>query len=120
MKNILFLLLISHIFFTACSDECEKENPTVVLVNNGLTKADIQIKTSGGNTENINNILPGESSEKRSFATGRIEFTIAIQGVQDPVEYNLSTSYCTEYTVSINEDNTITGSARKIEKLTVL
>ncbi len=63
----------------SCSNECENENPTLVLVNNGTDKADIQIKTSGGNTENINNIEPGTSSEKRSFARGDIEFTISIK-----------------------------------------
>ena len=120
MKKISFLFFMGLVLFVACSDDCEKEDPTVVLVNNGLTKADIQIKTSGGNTENINNILPGESSEKRSFAPGEIEFTVAIQGLQDPVEYILPTSYCTEYTVTINEDNTVTGAYRKLEKLTPL
>ncbi len=120
MKKILFAIFIGTVLLSACSDDCEKENPTVVLVNNGLTKADIQIKTSGGNTENINNILPGQSSEKRSFAPGEIEFTVTIQGVQDPVEYVLAASYCTEYTVTINEDNTVSGSGRKLEKLTVL
>ena len=120
MKKILFLLFIGIALFSACSDDCDKEDPTVVLVNNSLTKADIQIKTSGGNTENINNIQPGASSEKRSFALGEIEFTVTIQGVQDPVEYVQSTSYCTEYTVKINEDNTVSGSGKKLEKLTVL
>ena len=113
-------MLVGLVLFTACDDGCEKRNPSVVLVNNATEKADIQIKTSGGNTENINNIQPSISSEKRSFAPGDIEFTVTIQGVQDPVEYVLATSYCTEYTVTINEDNTVTGSGRKLEKLTVL
>lgn len=120
MNKILFIIFIGIVLFSACSDDCDKENPTVVLVNNSLTKADIQIKTSGGNTENVNNIQPGTSSEKRSFAPGDIEFTVTIHGVQDPVEYVLSTSYCTEYTVTINEDNTVNGTGRKLAKLTVL
>ena len=120
MKRVLYLIFIGLLLISACSDDCEKENPTVVLVNNGLTKADIQIKTSGGNTENVNNIQPGANSEKRSFAPGDIEFTVAIQGVQEPVVYVLATSYCTEYTVTINEDNTVTGTGRKLEKMTLL
>lgn len=120
MKKIVLVLFVGLVLFSACSDDCDKENPSVVLVNNGLTKADIQIKTSGGNTENINNIQPGASSDKRTFSPGDIEFTVTIQGVQDPVEYVLATSYCTEYTVTINEDNTVSGSGRKLEKLTVL
>jgi hypothetical protein len=120
MKKILLVIIIGFVLFSACSDDCDKENPTVLLVNDGSVKADIQIKTSGGNTENINNIQPGTSSEKRSFAPGEIEFTVTIQGVQDPVEYVLATSYCTEYTVTINEDNTVSSSGKKLEKLTVL
>ena len=120
LKKILFVIFIGIVLFSACGDDCDKENPTVVLVNNSLTKADIQIKTSGGNTENINNIQPGASSEKRSFAPGEIEFTVTIQGVQDPVEYVQLTSYCTEYTVKINEDNSVSGSGKKLEKLAVL
>ena len=120
MKKIILVLFIGLALFSGCSDDCDKENPSVVLVNNGLAKADIQIKTSGGNTENINNIQSGASSEKRTFAPGEIEFTVSIQGIQDPVEYVLATSYCTEYTVTINEDNTVSGSGRKLEKLSVL
>lgn len=112
------------IFFSinlGCNDDgCENQNPTVKLVNNGTGKADIQIKTSNGNTENINNVEPGTSSERRSFAPGDIEFTISIQGEADPVVFKLTTLFCTDYTVTINEDNTVTSSGIKLEKETLL
>ena len=107
--SILLLLLLA--FIAGCGDDCENENPSVQLVNNGPAKADIQIKTSGGNTENINNILPGSRSERRTFAPGDIEFTIAIQGVSDPITYDLKVFYCTDYTVTIHPDTTVTGSS---------
>jgi hypothetical protein len=111
MHRYLYLSLVGILaIFTACSNNCDMENPTVRLVNNGDAKADIQIKTSGGNTENINNIQPGSSSPPRSFSPGAIEFTIAIQGVNDPVIYNLKVFYCVDYTVDINPDNTVSGS----------
>ena len=91
------------------------ENPTVRLVNNGTGKADIQIKTSGGNTENINNVDPGTSSPPRPFAPGEIDFTITIQGEDDPIEYSLKVFYCVDYTVTINTDNTVSGSAKERE-----
>lgn len=117
MKSLIILILLTFTFSQiGCSDSCENENPSVVLVNNGTGKADIQIKTSGGNTENINNIEPGMSSEKRTFAPGNIEFTIAIQGINKNIVYTLTTSYCTEYTVIINEDNSIDSSGKKLEK----
>jgi len=64
--------------------------------------ADIQIKTSGSNTENINNIEPGKSSKKRSFTHSKIEFTIAIKDAPEPIEYQIYTAYFNDYTVTIN------------------
>ena len=116
---LLVALLGLIVFSIGCNDGCENQNPTVKLINNGTGKADIQIKTSNGNTENINNIEPGTSSEKRSFAPGKIEFTISIQGVQDPIEYELSTSYCHDYTVTINEDNTVTHIGITLDKVSI-
>lgn len=110
MKVLISLIVIAlSISFTGCSG-CDGENPTVMLVNNGTGKADIQIKTSGGNTENINNVLVGTQSERRSFAEGDVEFTINIQGVNDPVVYNLRISTCRDYTVTINSDNSVSSS----------
>jgi len=114
MKLLLTFVIVSIvIMLSACSDDCDMENPTVHLVNHGTGKADIQIKTSGGNTENINNIEPGASSPPRSFAPGEVDFTISIQGVDDPIEYTLKIYYCVDYTVTINADNTVSGSAKE-------
>jgi hypothetical protein len=110
MKRVIVLIFFFVcIFFIGC-DSCEGENPSVQLVNNGTGKADIQIKTSGGNTENINNIEPGTSSERRAFESGNIEFTISIQGVSDDVVYILQADYCHDYSVAINPDNTVSSS----------
>ena len=112
-KLILLISINLLMFFTfvSCDSGCENENPTVTLVNNGTGKADIQIKTSGGNTENINNIEPVTSSERRTFARCDIEFTITIQGVQDDIVYVLHTDFCNDYTVTINSDNSVTSSS---------
>jgi len=106
---ILLFVIVLSISFISCSG-CDGENPTVMLVNNGTGKADIQIKTSGGNTENINNVLVGNQSERRSFAEGDVELTINIQGVNDPVVYNLRITTCRDYVVTINSDNTVSSS----------
>ena len=112
MKKIAFIIsLCFSLFLLGCG--CDGEDPSVVLTNNGTGKADIQIKTSGGNTENINNIMPGTSSERRTFKSGDIEFTINIQGVADPVVYVLSASTCYDYTVTIKSDNTVTASGEE-------
>ncbi|MEN8191737.1 MAG: hypothetical protein ABFS12_02900 [Bacteroidota bacterium] len=118
-KNVLFMLF-SFVFVTiGCSDDCEEQNPTVKLVNNGTDVADIQIKTSGGNTENINNIEPGTSSERRSFAPGTIEFTIDIKGVTEQIEYSFTVVYCNDYTVTINENNQVSHDGVPIKKTAI-
>ena len=114
MRYISVLFLAGLLIISAgCSDDCNLENPTVRLVNYGTGKADIQIKTSGGNTENINNIQPGSSSPARAFAPGEIVFTIAIQGVETPVVYQLNVFFCMDYTITINPDNSVTGTGEK-------
>jgi hypothetical protein len=110
MKIIISLfVIVLSISFLNCSG-CDGENPTVMLINNGTGKADIQIKTSGGNTENINNVLVGTQSDRRSFAEGDVEFTINIQGANDPVVYNLRITTCRDYIITINSDNSVTSS----------
>lgn len=112
MKSIaLILALFFSLFLAGCG--CDGEDPSVILTNNGTGKADIQIKTSGGNTENINNVMPGTSSEKRYFKPGSIEFTINIQGVQDPVVYVLQAASCQDYIVTINPDNSVSSSGKE-------
>lgn len=114
MKSLIYILISSiFILFISCSDECDSENPSLQLVNNGTGDADIQIKTSGGNTENINNIKIGESSEKRSFDRGFIEFTITVQGIEDPLLYDLTIFDCTDYIITVNPDTTVTGTANQ-------
>jgi hypothetical protein len=93
-----------------CGCGCKNEEPTVILQNHGTAKASIQIKTSNGNTENINNVDPGWKSEKRDFAAGDIEFTVTIQGIVEPVVYQLKVEDCTDYIVMVNPDNTISST----------
>ena len=83
------------------------------MQNNGNAKASIQIKTSNGNTENINNVAPGWKSEARSFAAGEIEFTVTIQGVDEPVVYSMNVDDCTDYSVTINRNNTVTSTGEE-------
>ena len=110
-KLVLIISVCFSLFLLGCG--CDGEDPSVILRNNGTDKADIQVKTSNGNTENINNIMPGTASERRTFKAGNIEFTINIQGVADPVVYNLQAGTCYDYTVTINSNNTVTSSGEE-------
>ncbi len=107
------LVLALCLIMVGCG--CDGESPSVVLVNHGTAKADIQIKTSGGNTENVNNVMPETSSETRRFFAGVIEFTVNIQGVDAPVVYALTADDCYEYVVTINADNTVSSRGTAVD-----
>ena len=114
MKKLSILIFaFASLSLIAIGCGCDGENPSVILTNNGTGKADIQVKTSGGNTININNIQPGTSSASETFAPGDIEFTIAIQGVADPVLYTLHSASCYDYVVTVNPDNSVTSSGNE-------
>ena len=110
MKTAIFIIISCICLSIIGCASCDGDNPSVLLINNGTGKADIQVKTSGGNTENVNNIGIGELSERRSFEPGEIEFTISIQGVDTDIFYILYSSTCYDYNVTIHPDNTVTSS----------
>ena len=115
MKKLVFIFTLSIGLLMLGCDSCDNENPSVQLVNNGTGKADIQVKTSGGNTENLNNIGTGELSERQTFEPGETEFTISIQGVDTDILYMLYSSTCYDYNVTIHPDNTVTSSGVAID-----
>jgi hypothetical protein len=94
--------------FTSCK-KCDGEDPAARIVNEGSEKASVQIKTSGGNTENINNIQPGTSSEYVSYAPGEVVFTATVDSVL--FVDTVFMSECFDYDIIINENNTITATA---------
>jgi len=115
MKTSIVILISCICLSIIGCGTCDGENPSILLINNGTGKADIQIKTSGGNTENLNNIGTGELSKRQSFAPGETEFTIAIQGVDTDILYILYSSSCYDYNVTIHPDNTVTSSGAAID-----
>lgn len=102
-------VFILTIGFTSCSDKCKNEQPRARITNNGTDKASVQIKTSGGNTENINNIEVGQVSDWRSYAAGNVEFTVAIQGVSDPIVVIVNMTECWEYDILIDSLNNVSS-----------
>jgi hypothetical protein len=70
----------------------------------------VQIKTSGGNTENINNIQAGIISDYRSFAAGITTFTISVGS--EVFQTSVQMNNCYEYDIAIDKDNIITTNAR--------
>jgi len=111
MKQILFSIsLIILVSISSCNNGCDNENPRARIINNGTDDASVQIKTSGGNTENINNIVSGQTSEWRSFAAGNTEFTVTVQGVQADTLVAVDLVLCWEYDIIIDANNQVTSS----------
>ncbi|PKP18416.1 MAG: hypothetical protein CVU06_12190 [Bacteroidetes bacterium HGW-Bacteroidetes-22] len=104
LSALLFVLILSLSF--SCSDNCSNEAPRARILNNGTNKASVQIKTTGGNTININNIDPGTASSYQSYAAGLVTFTITVSDV-DYVKV-VAVSNCFEYDIAIDANNNIT------------
>ena len=68
----------------------------------------MQVKTSGGNTININNIEPGATSEYASYASGQVTFTITVNNANYVKTTDIGKCY--EYTIAIDRANAITVS----------
>jgi len=107
-KLLLFALLTSLFALGAssCSKKCKGEDPRARITNNGTQKASVQVKTSGGNTININNVDPGTSSDYASYAPGQVTFTITVSNVNYVKTTDIST--CFQYDILIDRANVIT------------
>ncbi len=93
-----------------CScNRCKDEDPRARVTNHSTAKISVQIKTTGGNTVNINNVDPGTSSPYTSYAAGNVTFTIKLNGA-DYVE-NVLMLTCYDYDIVIDNNRNITTSS---------
>ena len=109
IKNLLLLALLGSFFALAsagCGKKCKGEDPRARITNNGTQKASVQVKTSGGNTVNINNVDPGTSSDYASYAPGAVTFTITVNNVNYVKTTDISS--CFQYDIVIDRANAIT------------
>lgn len=93
--------------FQSCK-KCKGEDPIAQIVNKGTESVSVQIQTSGGNTVNINNILPGEVSETKSFGAGNVDYTISIGNSTD-VTLAVAMEECWEYEILIDANNQVSS-----------
>lgn len=101
----LFTAFLAAFVSTGCNKDCDGENPRARIINNGTAKADVQVQTTGGNTININNVLPSTSSSYSGFAAGTSTFTINV-GKETKVT-TLSMETCFDYDINIDTANNI-------------
>jgi len=112
MKTTKFLItfILAGLFaitINGCK-KCKDEEPRARIINNGTQKASVQIKTSGGNTENINNVDAGTSSSYSSYAAGKTTFTIKVSNIDYVKTFDMSKCY--EYDIAIDANNNITST----------
>jgi len=111
IANFLFMTAIAGFFATTmvgCKKNCSGEDPRARIINNGTHKASVQIKTSGGNTVNINDVAAGTSSAYSSYAAGQVTFTLKVSNV-DYVKTVVMSS-CYDYDIAIDANNNITAT----------
>ena len=90
---------------TSCK-KCNDEDPQARITNNGTQTASVQVKTSGGNTLNINNVVSGTTSDYANYAAGQTTFTLKVNNVD--YTKTVEVSKCHEYTVAIDRNNVVT------------
>ena len=91
-------------------NSCKKsvnEDPRARIINNGTQKASVQIKTSNGNTVNINNVDPSTSSAYSSYAAGQVTFTITVSSSNYVKILDIGSGY--DYDIAIDANNNITS-----------
>lgn len=82
MKNIIAVLagLLLLVTLSSCGSNAD---PQYRVTNQRVDKANVQIKTSGGNTININGVDAGQTTAYSSVAEGNTEVTVVIQNQPD-------------------------------------
>ena len=115
MKKIKFISLIFLTgLFTITLSSCKKtvlQDPRARIINNGTQKASVQIKTSNGNTVNINNVDPGTSSAYSSYTAGLVTFTITVNSTNYVKILDIGNGY--DYDIAIDANNNITSISIK-------
>jgi hypothetical protein len=113
MKKIqITLLIVLAGLFTIAMNSCKKtelQDPKARIINNGTQKASVQIKTTNGNTVNINNVDPNTSSAYSSYAAGQVTFTITVSNNNYVKTLDIGKGY--NYDIAIDATNNITSIA---------
>ena len=110
--TILSVVIITGLLamtISGCKKKCSGEDPRARIINNGTSKAGVQIKTSGGNTVNINDVAAGTASDYSSYAAGQVTFTLKVSNVD--YEKTVILSECYDYDITIDANHNITTTA---------
>ena len=101
MKTKLLYVLIAGIVALALAACSADEDPAMRVRNDRGTKANLQIKTSGGSTININDVEPNQTTGYQNVSEGLIEATASIQNEPVSPATNFHASKNNKYTVVV-------------------
>lgn len=104
MKNVIIglLCLTLALGIIGCS---EPNDPAFRIKNDRLNKANVQLKTSGGNTININDVLSGQITAYQSVSRGQITVTAVIQNEPESPSISFYAINDARYTIEIQSGN---------------
>lgn len=107
MKKIMFGIfsVLFLITITGCGTEAD---PEFRVTNQRPDKANVQIKTSDGNTININDVLQGQLTAYQSTKEGNIVVTAVIQNEPITPTITFTARNDESYTIVIVTGNTPT------------
>jgi hypothetical protein len=100
MKNLMIgiMSLVIILILVGCADPVD---PQFRVHNERAEKANVQRKTSGGNTININDVQSGQTTALQSVAEGNIDVTAVIQNELFSPEVSFFAVKDTRYTIVI-------------------
>ncbi len=107
-SNLIILMVMA--FVVGCGTD--PDNPPRFRLHNGSTDvASVQIKTSEGNTNNINGIAPDYTSPYQNSSEGKIEITATVKGDTTTLKGAFSAYNNQSYTININNPPSVTISS---------
>ena len=102
MKHILFTLIGIGLIVSSLGCSTSSDDPAYFRIHNArATKASVQVKTSGGNTININDVDSSVTTPYQDAAIGRIDATAGIQGESVSPAITFSAQNGTRYTIVV-------------------
>jgi hypothetical protein len=112
ITNVFAIIMVMVLTLTVGScKKCKNEDPRARIINNASVKASVQIQTTGGNTTNMNNVMPGSTSDYSSFSAGDVVFTVSV-GNKVNVVTSVKMEKCFEYDIAIDENGAVNSTAK--------